>query len=355
MSDITKIVLTGAPCSGKSTALEKLKVHYEKQGYTVFIMPESARILINNGVSRDDMLLFESKVIAHQLNAESEIDKSLSKDTDDKILVLYDRGIADALSYLTSEQSDALKNRYNFDLIQIWDRYSAVMMLETADSDNYIMDDGRTESREKALKAQSALLDVWIGHPHFRFIKSADRFDDKINNLIDEIDCILGNIEHEKKYLIKYPDFEALSKYKPFKSEIEQIYLLSDIGSHRIRKRGSNGSYAFFETLKIRISGDKCYEYEGSISEEKYDELKTVADPEKHPIIKDRYCFLYNGQYFELDVFPFWSDKALIELELSSCSDAPDLPPEITVIKDVSKSKKYKNNYLASVNWNENS
>lgn len=355
MSDVIKIVLTGGPCSGKSTALEMLKKHYENKGYTVIDMPESARILINKGASRDDMLLFEGEVIAHQLDAEACIDKQIAEMNSDKILVLYDRGIADALSYVTPEQSLSLQSKFSLDLISIWSRYDAVMLLETAGTNNYIKDYNRHENREQSLYAQDTLLDVWVGHPHLRFIKAAGNFDDKLKALISEIDCILCNIEREKKYLIEYPDFESLSKYKHFKSEIEQIYLVSDAGSHRIRKRGANGSYAYSETLKIRITGDKCYEYESLISNTKYSELKKMADLNKYPIVKDRYCFLYNGQYFELDTFPFWSDKALLELELSSDDCVPDLPPEIKVIKDVSKNKKYKNKYLAGVNWNENS
>lgn len=354
MSDVTRIALTGGPCSCKSTALEKIKAYYKNKGYTVFTVSESARILIDNGSLRDDMFSFESEVIAHQLNAEKEINKKIDNNSDGKILVLYDRGIADALSYVTPEQSADLQKKYDLDLIKIWKRYDAVMFLEIADTESYINDNDRCEDRGEALNAQNALLDVWVGHPHLRFIKSCENADDKVSKVIDEIDCLLNNLEYERKYLIEYPNLEALSLYKPFKAEIEQIYLLSDIGSHRIRKRGSDGSYSYFETLKIRISGDKCYEYESIISEEKYEELKAQSDPEKHPINKNRYCFLYKGQYFELDVFPFWSDKALLELEISNDKQETDLPPEITVIKDVSNNKKYKNNYLASVNRNEN-
>lgn len=104
MSNVIKIALTGGPCSGKSAALEILKIHYENQGYTVITMPESAEILIHNGVPRDDIFRFEDEIIAYQLKAESRINSQISEMTEDKILVLYDRGIADALSYVTSAE-----------------------------------------------------------------------------------------------------------------------------------------------------------------------------------------------------------------------------------------------------------
>ena len=154
-------------------------------------------------------------------------------------------------------------------------------------------------------------------------------------------------IELEKKFLIAYPDFEALAKYNPIKYEIEQSYLLSDVGSRRIRRRTHFGIDTYFETLKIRINDSKCFELEDVITKEEYDSLKENADPERHPIYKDRYVFFYDSKVLELDVFPFWDDKAFLEIELDSEEDAYAVPPEITVIEDVSDDPSYKNKNLA--------
>ncbi|MBR3149888.1 MAG: hypothetical protein IKF64_06935 [Eubacterium sp.] len=154
-------------------------------------------------------------------------------------------------------------------------------------------------------------------------------------------------IELEKKFLIEYPDLQSLAKYNPIKYEIEQIYLISDVGSHRIRRRTHFGIDTYFETLKVRINGSKCHEYEDVITLEEYEARKLIADPDKHPIFKDRYVFAYGDKVLELDVFPFWDDKAFLEIELESEEDDYSIPPEITVIEDVSDDPKYKNNYLA--------
>ncbi len=215
-------------------------------------------------------------------------------------------------------------------LIDFWNEYDCVLIIGN-DCNPY------TENLQK-----------WIGHPHLRCVEG-ENFEQIESNAFDEIDCVLSNIELEKKFLIEYPDFENLSKYKPFKAEIEQVYLVSDIGSRRIRKRGANNSYSYFETVKIRINGSKCHELENIISESEYNELLKLADPKYSVIKKDRYCFVYNYQYFELDVFPFWKDKALLELELKNENQEFTLPPEIKVIEDVSDNKKYKNKYLASL------
>lgn len=346
MANVIKIVVTGGPCSGKSTAIENVAKHYKKKGYSVFVVNETARELIDNGASRDDMLQFEKAVYSAQIKAEDQLMSFINSncyDEDDTIIILYDRGLVDTLSYL----DDTQKQQMNIDIIDAWCRYDAVMFLETANC--YVNDDARIESESEAHAISDALLSCWMGHPHLRYIKSCDSFDDKIKSLRKEVKALVKNIELEKKYLIEYPILNQFDKYKPFKAEIEQIYLLSDIGSHRIRKRGTNGNFAYFETVKIRIDNEKCYEHKSIISKEKYDELKKLANPTKLPIIKDRYCFLYDGQYFEMDVYPFWHDKAVIELEITSKNQEINLPPEIQVIKDVSKDKKYKNNHLASM------
>ncbi len=157
-----------------------------------------------------------------------------------------------------------------------------------------------------------------------------------------------SHIELEKKFLIEYPDLQAIAKYNPIKYEIEQIYLVSEVGSHRIRKRSHFGIPTYFETLKVRITESKCHEYEDVITEPEYEQLTLSADPKKHPINKDRYVFSYGGKVLEVDVFPFWNDKAFLEIELDSEDDNYSIPPEIHIIKDVSDDPEYKNRKLAN-------
>ena len=48
---INKIVITGGPCAGKSTALAWIQAEYTKKGYAVIFVPESATELIMGGIS----------------------------------------------------------------------------------------------------------------------------------------------------------------------------------------------------------------------------------------------------------------------------------------------------------------
>ena len=45
-----KIVLTGGPCAGKTTALARLSAFLNERGFRVFTVPEAATMLFTNGV-----------------------------------------------------------------------------------------------------------------------------------------------------------------------------------------------------------------------------------------------------------------------------------------------------------------
>ena len=67
-----------------------------------------------------------------------------------------------------------------------------------------------------------------------------------------------------------------------------------------------------------------------------------------HGIIrKDRYCIALNSTYYELDVFPFFIDRATLEIELLTENQPYVLPDFVKVIREVSFEKEYKNKYLA--------
>lgn len=73
------------------------------------------------------------------------------------------------------------------------------------------------------------------------------------------------------------------------------------------------------------------------------------ADTTKRQIRKNRYCLTYNNQYFEIDIYPFWNDKAIAEIELSDENAVVEFPKEIKVIKEVTDDAAYKNASLAEI------
>ena len=53
--------------------------------------------------------------------------------------------------------------------------------------------------------------------------------------------------------------------------------------------------------------------------------------------------------YFEIDVYPFWNDKAIAEIELSDENAEIVFPKQIKVIKEVTDDDSFKNASLAKI------
>ena len=154
--------------------------------------------------------------------------------------------------------------------------------------------------------------------------------------------------EIERKYLIEYPDINWLEKYAESKSDISQTYLKTDDGfTSRVRKRTSGGVTKYIFTEKKRISDLKCIENERVIGIDEYEELLKLADPERKTVEKTRYCLPYAGRVVEVDVYPFWNDRAIAEVEMEDENEEVVLPDFINVIRDVTAEKAYKNYAIA--------
>ena len=86
---------------------------------------------------------------------------------------------------------------------------------------------------------------------------------------------------------------------------------------------------------------------EQSIVAKKYLDLKNDIDKETSPIYKERYCFNYKNQFFELDVYDFSDELATLEIELDNINTPVELPDFIELISDVTGDKRYSNAALS--------
>ena len=67
------------------------------------------------------------------------------------------------------------------------------------------------------------------------------------------------------------------------------------------------------------------------------------------PIRKDRYCLADGNQYFEIDIYPFWNDQEILEIELSDPEEEIRFPKMLKVIREVTEDEAYKNASLAKL------
>ena len=359
--NITKIVITGGPCAGKTTAMSWIQNMFTDLGYHVIFIPECATELINAGISAKtckDVESFQNALMKLQIEREIIYEKAALAIKKDKILIVCDRGIMDSKAFLTDLQFSSILFELNKNEIELRDNYDAVFHLVTAAKgaeEFYTLENNtaRTETIEEAILVDDNLINAWNGHPHFRIIDNSTNFDNKMKKLLKEISHFLGEpepYEIERKFLIEYPNISWLEKNCK-KLEIIQTYLNSNEDEEiRVRQRGDNGNYIYTQTIKRSISDIKRIEIEKRLSKDEYLEHIMNADTSKHPIRKTRYCLVYKNQYFEIDIYPFWKDKAITEIELNNENQEIEIPKQLKLIKEVTNDKRYKNSELAKYN-----
>ena len=356
---ITKVVLTGGPCAGKTTAMNWIQSYFQKQGYKVLFIPETATELITGGLTPWETETnndFESILFDLQMEKEKLFEDGAKKLNNEKILIVCDRGLLDNKAYMSKREFDYLLKSKKLSEVKLRDSYDAVFHLVTAAKGAkkyYNLDNAaRTETVEEAAKIDDNIIASWTGHPHLRIIDNSSDFETKMKRLLKEITNVLGEpdpYEIERKFLIEMPDLNYLESLPNCeKLQIVQTYLKSEEGEEvRIRQRGSENSFTYSKTRKINVSNIKRIEVEERLTEEEYINELLNADPTKGQIIKTRYCLAYNNQYFEIDIYPFFKDKAIMEIELSNEKDKIDLPPFISLIDEVTDDLRYRNSEIA--------
>lgn len=358
---IYKIVITGGPCSGKSTAMSWLQTEFTKKGYMVLFVPETPSELILGGISPwtiDTRYNFQSYIIKLQLEKEKIYEEAAKHISGyDKILIICDRGVLDCKAYMSELEFETILKTLNKNEVTLRDSYDAVFHLVTAAKgarEYYTCENNkaRLETADQAIEKDAKTLNSWTGHPHLRVIDNSTDFENKLRRLMAEISNYLGEsmpYEIERKFLIEYPNLDALEKLPNCsKVEIIQTYLKTNEGNEiRIRQRGTNGYFTYTKTIKKRISDIKRYESEVRISKDEYLRLLLEADTSKHQVRKTRYCLMYKNQYFEIDIYPFWKDKAIMELELREENQKIEFPKNINIIKEVTGDQSYLNVNLA--------
>ena len=358
--DIKKIVITGGPCAGKSTAMAWIQAEYTKKGYTVIFVPESAtelRLAGISNVSLNSNLEFQTILLKDQLGKEKLFEEAALKiPGSNKILIVCDRGVMDGKAYINTKEYEQMLKYLGLNEVELRDNYDAVFHLVTTAigaKQYYSLENNkaRYESIDEAIISDKRTLEAWTGHPHLRVIDNSTDFEGKMRRLIKEISAFLGEdmpYEIERKFLIKYPNLNKLKEMASKKIEIIQTYLESNPDNElRLRQRGDGTNFVYTKTRKWKVDDIKRVEFESRISKEEYLSMLMDAKTEITQIRKSRYCIVYKNHYMEIDIFPFSKDKAILEIELNEEQQAYQLPNFIEVIKEVTDDDNYKNVNLA--------
>ncbi|KGI61095.1 AAA family ATPase [Prevotella sp. S7 MS 2] len=358
MKEIKKIVLTGGPCAGKTTALVKVIEHFSSLGFKVFTIPEVPTLFSQSGMdylTSNPQLFYEGEkaTLEVQLELENKFIR-MAETCTEPVVIICDRGVMDISAYMKSEMWDKIIGDIGVTTAQLRDaRYDAVLHLVSAadGAENYYTNSNnkhRSEGLELARQLDKKVIEAWTGHPHLRVINNHENFDNKLYRVLKEISSVLGlpqPIVEERKYIV-----ECIADIPgSIESEITQTYLVADPGCEvRLRQRSWNGKNVNVHTTKKRLSETEQLETERQISNNLYASMLQQADPYRQTIRKMRKSFIWKGQYFELDTY-LSPIENLVILETKGVEKQEDVkfPPFIKVIKDITGNADYYNYNLA--------
>lgn len=355
--EIKKIVITGGPCAGKTTAMNRIQGAFSKLGYTVLFVPETATELITGGVAPwtcGTNVEYQKCQMQLQLEKERIFTQGALTMPVEKILLVCDRGALDNKAYMTQSDFDLVCDYVGRSEVELRDSYDAVFHLVTAAKgaqEFYTLENNgaRTETVDQAVALDDKIIEAWTGHPHLKIIDNDTDFEIKMKKLLSEMSNFLGEqgpCDVKRRFLMDYPDIAYLESLPNCQRvEIIQTYLIAQEGEeNRVRQRGVDGNYIYFQTRKR-----KGVRLERRLSKDAYIRLLMEADPSCRPIRKTRYCLTYKNQYFEIDVYPFWNDKAIIEIEQSEEEGYIVFPDFVKNIREITEDEAYKNITLAKI------
>ena len=198
---VTKIVITGGPCAGKSEAKNWIRETFTKKGYTVLFIPETATELISGGVApwtcgtNLDYQLCQCQL---QMFKEEIFNQAIRTMKDAHYLVVCDRAMFDNKAYMTDDEFDFVLKSLHQTEDALYKRYDAIFHLVSAAKgleEMYSFDNNsaRYETVEEAQALDDRLLACWSKHPYLKVIENHEDFDMKMKNLMNEISKVLEN------------------------------------------------------------------------------------------------------------------------------------------------------------------
>lgn len=175
---LCRIVLTGGPGGGKTTAADMFR---REVGERVIVVPESATMLFSGGFPRSDELEARRAVQRAIFHVQRNLEDLQSARFPGRAL-LCDRGTVDGGAYWP-DSPDQFFVDVDTTLEAELARYDAVLFFETAAVGNFSIETGnpeRIESNQQAIALDGELRKLWQRHPNFVLIHHNHSFMAKI-------------------------------------------------------------------------------------------------------------------------------------------------------------------------------
>jgi CYTH domain-containing protein len=389
------LVLTEGPCGGKTTGQARLGTFFEGLGWKVYRVPETAAILLGGGVKLPDLTeeqayRFQENLLKTMLQIEDTY-HALASASSGNCLIIYDRGAMDAIAYMKPEHWERMKMENNWNEVELRDgRYHQVIHMISAAKgaeDFYHMDNrfSRHEGIELARQLDDLTSQAWVGHPYYDVVDNSTDFERKVVRMIYAVCSRLGIDTRDRlspdskkrKFLVaRIPNDDELlnrkvvatngmldeagialaNSYPQFQDFVvvhDYLVTPNQKMQARVRRRGQNGNWTYMHTIRRPEINAEAVELKQQISRREYDLLLAQKDKNHFSIHKKRRCFLWNSQYFQLDIYqepchPRCQGLMILETYTTLQGDDLKLPSFLEITREVTDDRHFSMHYLSA-------
>lgn len=187
-----RIVLTGGPGGGKSTAADLFR---REIGTRIVVVPETATMLFTGGfprVGEPRARAATQKAIFHAQVGLEDIQGALYPGR----VLLCDRGTIDGAAFWPDEAPQGFFETLGTSLQEQLHRYDAVIFFESAAVGDISIEGGnpaRTENNEQARQLDMRLRELWSKHPNFHFVPHSTSFFAKLQDGLRQLQAIVDD------------------------------------------------------------------------------------------------------------------------------------------------------------------
>lgn len=188
-----KVVVTGGPGGGKTTAIDLFRRELVDQ---LTVVPEAATVLFSSGIQRvtprpEVTMAIQKTIFGLQKN----IEEIISCQNPNKLLVC-DRGTLDGLAYWP-ESEKSFFEQMGTTLQNELARYDAVIFFQTAAASGHDITSNnpyRNEDSQRAIELDEKLQKIWSQHHNFSLVKCNESFIKKIMFGIMTIENVINSM-----------------------------------------------------------------------------------------------------------------------------------------------------------------